>query len=91
MPFHTLGRDNGSVVLGDATPDPELRQVDEDTFVILKSFCYRAAHGDPDEDALYLVPGEDFQPTAPLELGSRVVVPPDLSGRTDLASAPSLF
>ena len=91
MPFHTLGRENGSVVLGDATPDPELRQVDEDTFVILKSFCYRAAHGDPDEDALYLVPGEDFEPTAPLELGPRVVVPPDHSGRTDLASVPSLF
>jgi hypothetical protein len=91
MPFHALSRENGSVVLGKATPDPELRQVDEDTFVILKSFCYRAARGDPDADAVYLVPGEDFEPQAKRELGPRVFVPPDASGRTDLASVPSLF
>lgn len=36
MPFCTFSWEGGSVVLGDATPDPELRQVDEDTFVILQ-------------------------------------------------------
>jgi hypothetical protein len=91
MPFRTFSWEGGSVVLGDATPDPELRQVDEDTFVILKSFCYRAARTDPDADSVYLVPGEDFDPPAQLASGQRVVVPPETSGRTDLASVPSLF
>lgn len=91
MPFCTFSWEGGSVVLGDATPDPELRQVDEDTFVILKSFCYRAARTDPDADAVYLVPGEDFDPPAQLASGQHVVVPPETSGRTDLASVPSLF
>jgi Protein of unknown function (DUF1353) len=91
MPFRTFSWEGGSVVLGDATPDPELRQVDEDTFVILKSFCYQAARTDPDADAVYLVPGEDFDSPAQLASGQRVVVPPETSGRTDLASVPSLF
>jgi hypothetical protein len=91
MPFRTLTWEDGSAVLGDRTPDPELRQVDEDTFVILRSFCYRAARGDPDEGVVYVVPGEDFQPSAHREPDSRVVVPPEPSGRTDLASVPSLF
>jgi Protein of unknown function (DUF1353) len=91
MPFRTFSWEGGSVVLGDATPDPELRQVDEDTFVILKSFCYQAARTDPDADSVYLVPGEDFDPPAQLASGQRVVVPPETSGRTDLASVPSLF
>lgn len=91
MPFRTFSWEGGSVVLGDATPDPELRQVDDDTFVILKSFCYQAARTDPDADAVYLVPGEDFDPPAQLASGQRVVVPPETSGRTDLASVPSLF
>jgi Protein of unknown function (DUF1353) len=91
MPFRTFSWESGSVVLGDATPDPELRQVDEDTFVILKSFCYQAARTDPDADAVYLVPGEDFDSPAQLASGQRVVVPPETSGRTDLASVPSLF
>jgi len=91
MPFRTFSWESGSVVLGDATPDPELRQVDEDTFVILKSFCYRAARTDPDADSVYLVPGEDFDPPAQLASGQRVVVPPETSGKTDLASVPSLF
>jgi len=95
MPFRTFTWENGAVVLGDGTPDPELRQVDEDAFVILRSFCYRAARGDPDEGVVYLVPGEDFELPAQVELGSgpapKVVVPPDTGGRTDLASVPSLF
>lgn len=91
MPFRTFTWEHGSVALGDRTPDPELRQVDEDAFVVLSSFCYRAARGDPDEDVVYLVPGEDFEPPAHRELDPRVVVPPDMSGRTDLASVPSLF
>jgi hypothetical protein len=91
MPFRTFSWEGGSVVLGDATPDPELRQVDEDTFVILKSFCYRAARTDPDADSVYLVPGEDFDSPAQLAPGQSVVVPPETSGRTDLASVPSLF
>ena len=77
-------RGERSFVLGDRTPDPELRQVDEDTFVLLRSFCYRPARGDPDEGAVYLVPGEDFEP--PVQRDTRVVVPPDAFGRTDLAS-----
>jgi Protein of unknown function (DUF1353) len=90
MPFRTFTWQNGSLVLGDRTPDPELRQVDEDAFVILRSFAYRAAHGDPDEGVVYLVPGEDFE-SPPGELAEGVVVPPDTGGRTDLASVPSLF
>ena len=91
MPFRTFAWEDGSVVLGDRTPDPELRQVDEDTFLILRSFCYRAARGDPDEGVVYLVPGEDFERPPGSALDERVVVPPDTSGRTDLASVPSLF
>jgi hypothetical protein len=96
MPFKTFTWQNGTLVLGDSTPDPELRQVDEDAFVILRSFCYRTARGDPDEGVVYLVPGEDFEPppdAAELASGSspRVVVPPVTGGRTDLASVPSLF
>jgi Protein of unknown function (DUF1353) len=91
MPFRTYTVTSGSVVLGDRTPDPELRQVDEDTFVILRSFCYRAGRGDPDEGAVYLVPGEDFEVPAQTGPDPRVVVPPDATGRTDLASVPSLF
>jgi hypothetical protein len=60
MPFRTFAWSDGSVVLEDRTPDPELRQVDEDTFVILRSFCYRAPRADPDEGTVYLVPGEDL-------------------------------
>ena len=62
MPFRTFTWENGSAVLGDRTPDPELRQIDEDTFVLLRSFCYRAGRGDPDEGVVFLVPGEDFDP-----------------------------
>ena len=91
MPFHTLTWEEGSVAVGDRTPDPELRQIDEDTFVILRSFCYRSPSTDPDEGVVYLVPGEDFEPSAQGRLGSRVVVPPETSGKTDLASVPSLF
>jgi hypothetical protein len=92
MPFRTFAWKDGSVGLGDRTPDPELRQVDEDTFVILRSFCYRAPRADPDEGTVYLVPGEDFEPP-PAHRSSepRLVVPSDTSGRTDLASVPSLF
>ena len=91
MPFRTLTWEEGSVAVGDRTPDPELRQIDEDTFVILRSFCYRSPSTDPDEGVVYVVPGEDFEPSAHRGLGARVIVPPDMSGRTDLASVPSLF
>jgi Protein of unknown function (DUF1353) len=91
MPFRTFAWENGSLVPGDRTPDPELRQIDEDTFVLLRSFCYRAARGDPDEGVVYLVPGEDFEQPPGSALDERVVVPPETSGRTDLASVPSLF
>ena len=64
MPFRTFTWENGSAVPGDRTPDPELRQIDEDTFVLLRSFCYRAGRGDPDEGVVFLVPGEDFDPPA---------------------------
>lgn len=90
MPFRTFTWQNGSLELGDRTPDPELRQVDEDEFVLVKSFAYRAARGDPDEGVVYLVPGEDFErPEGEPDPG--IVVPPDTGGRTDLASVPSLF
>jgi hypothetical protein len=91
MPFRTFTVENGSFVLGDQTPDPELRQVDDATFVILRSFCYRAARTDPDAGVVYLVPGEGFEPPTQKDPEPRLVIPPDASGRTDLASVPSLF
>ena len=91
MPFRTFTWEDGSVTLGRSTPDPELRQVDDEQFVILESFCYRAVAPDPDEGTVVLVPGEDF--AAPPGAGSKpgLVVPPKNGGRTDLASVPSLF
>ena len=91
MPFRTYTVEGGSFAVGDRTPDPELRQVDDDSFVILRSFCYRAYSGDPDAGAVYLVPGEDFEAPTTVDPELRVVIPPDASGRTDLASVPSLF
>ena len=91
MPFRTYTVEGGSFAVGDRTPDPELRQVDDDSFVILRSFCYRAFSGDPDAGAVYLVPGEDFEAPTSVDPELRVVIPPDVSGRTDLASVPPLF
>ena len=99
MPFRTFTWSNGKLEVGRDTPDPELRQIDANTFFILKSFCYRAPRGDPDQGAVYVVPGKDFpeqhQPVAldrdDPDSPERVVVPPDTSGKTDLASVPSVF
>jgi hypothetical protein len=45
--------------LGQAQPDPELRQVDAREFVLLKSFCYRfEARGDPDDGNALREPDE---------------------------------
>jgi hypothetical protein len=90
MPFRTFTWEQGELKLGEKTPDPELRQIDKDSFLILKSFCYRAPDDDPDAKTVYLVPGADF--TAPPDpLPQKVVVPPDTDGDTDLASVPSIF
>ena len=91
MPFRTFTVEDGSFSVVDRTPDPELRQVDDDSFVILRSFCYRAASGDPDAGTFYLVPGEDFEAPVRVDEELRLVVPPDTTGRTDLASVPPLF
>jgi hypothetical protein len=90
MPFRTFRWENGQPALGNATPDPELRQLDEDTFLILKTFCYRAPRGDPDEGGVYVVPGEDYEPPG-TAAATGVVVPPDTAGETDLASVPPVF
>ena len=92
MPFRSFSWENGQPTLGNKTPDPELRQVDEDTFLILKTFCYRAPQGDPDEGAVYVVPGADWEPPAPRTVPvASVVIPPDVDGETDLASVPPVF
>jgi len=101
MPFRTFTWPNSGFELGDTRPDPELRQVDTNRFFILKSFCYRAPRGDPDEGMVYVVPGTDFKgpappPPAEPERGEPVppesiVVPTDTTGKTDLASVPPVF
>jgi Protein of unknown function (DUF1353) len=90
MPFRTYTWEQGELKLGTATPDPELRQIDKDSFLILKSFCYRAPDDDPDQQTVYLIPGADFG-DPPTPVPSKVVVPPDTDGDTDLASVPSIF
>lgn len=90
MPFRTFTWSNGGVQLGRSTPDPELRQVDNTRFLILKSFCYRAPRSDPDAGVVYVVPGADFE-APPGGASGGVVVPADTSGRTDLASVPAVF
>src|SRR5438034_368993 len=42
MPFRTFSWEHGGLVLGDRTPDPELRQLDAKTFELVESFCYAA-------------------------------------------------
>jgi hypothetical protein len=97
MPFRTFTWEDGELKLGNKTPHPELRQIDKDTFKILKSFCYQAPDGDPDEGDVFVVPGEDFQPPSPPvsvhEAGvlRDVVIPPDTDGESDLASVPPIF
>jgi len=93
VPFKTLHLENGKLKAGDQTPDPELRQIDVDSFLILKSFCYRVPSGDPEEGAVYVVPGADFASDFKTEGPSppNVVVPPDDGGKTDLASVPSVL
>ncbi|HSI97037.1 MAG TPA: DUF1353 domain-containing protein [Gaiellaceae bacterium] len=100
MPFRTFTWSNERLIVGGRTPDPELRQVDKDSFLILRSFCYRAPRGDPDAGTVYVIPGEDFErpgeravslAEAPADSSAKVVVPADTSGRTDLASVPPVF
>jgi hypothetical protein len=103
MPFRTFTRSDGEFRLGSTRPDPELRQIAARKFLLLRSFCYRAPRNDPDEGTVYIVPGVDFAGPGPApatrdaaELGERVplervVVPPDATGVTDLASVPPVF
>lgn len=101
MPFKTFHIEDGKLKLGNQTPDPELRQIDEDSFVILKSFCYLVPLGDPEEGAVYVVPGEDFDSGAVTgevtvegpegDTPPKVVIPPDTGGKTDLASVPPIL
>jgi Protein of unknown function (DUF1353) len=101
VPFRTFEWEDGELKLGRQTPDPELRQTDETSFVILKSFCYRVPRRDPDRGTVYIVPGADTgsspktrELTLPEDDGKpsrRVVVPPNNGGVTDLASVPSFM
>jgi hypothetical protein len=82
--------------VGNKDPMPELRQTGPNAFVILESFCYRVAPGDPEAGSVYVVPGEDSDrdPRTRHEWTTdaepkRVVIPPtDRGGATDLASVP---
>lgn len=103
MPFRSFTWENGVLGLGTGTPQPEFRQVDDERFVILKSFCYRVPANAPDEGNIYVVPGEDFETAygfgsgeLPVEEDGQtsprsVVVSPETHGCTDLASVPSVF
>jgi hypothetical protein len=90
MPFRTFTWESGRLKLGSRTPDPELRQTGAKTFEILKSFCYYTPRRNPDEGTVYVIPGEDFQEPADGPPPD-VLIPPDTSGKTDLASVPSML
>ena len=97
MPFATYGWEGERVVVGSSEPDPVLQQTGPSSFVLLKSFCYRVAEGDPEAGMVYLVPGEDA-PDRDIRTRhalttddppKQVVIPPTADGgSTDLASVP---
>jgi hypothetical protein len=95
VPFENFQWSDGRLELQDGDPNPELRQLDARNFILLKSFCYRVAPGDPEHEAVYVVPAADaeldpetrFKETTE-EPPHRVVVPPSTGGKTDLASVP---
>src|SRR5262245_9192911 len=97
MPFRSYRWEGDQVALGPRDPMPELRQTGPSSFVIEKGFCYQVGPGDPEEGAVYLIPGEDAgdrcKRTRDAETTgdppARVVIPPtDGGGKTDLASVP---
>ena len=92
MPFRTYTVENGSVVPGDrdagSRAPPGRRGHVRDP---QRASATALHESDPDEGTVYLVPGEDFEPPTQHGPDPRVVVPPDTSGRTDLASVPTLF
>ena len=100
MPFKTFQWAGDYLDLVDQEPDPELRQTDDNSFVILESFCYLVAPPDPEEGKVYVIPGADMPvdattrqtTTVPgVEPVRTVVVPPSTGGGTDLASVPSFM
>jgi Protein of unknown function (DUF1353) len=101
VPFRTFRIEDGKLKLGTSTPAPELRQIEANSFAILKSFCYIVPPGDPDEGDVYVIPGADFDSSAATgEVTAdgpdgvtppRVVIPPDTGGLTDLASVPPML
>src|SRR2546430_694771 len=60
MPFKTFQWAGDYLDLVDQEPDPELRQTDDNSFVILESFCYLVAPPDPEEGKVYVIPGADM-------------------------------
>jgi hypothetical protein len=77
-------------------PTPDLRHEARKWFVLLRSFCYLVPNEDPARGTIFVVPGADApSSTETIELlspdGSKVVVPPNQGGRTDLASVPSFM
>lgn len=94
MPFRTCEWENKTPILNlRRKPKIELRHTNGKWFVILKSFCYLVPSGDPDENTVFVIPGEDAprnRKTKCLEVrGHRVIVPPNpRGGETDLASVP---
>jgi Protein of unknown function (DUF1353) len=96
MPFRSYRHVGDRIEVGSDEPLPELKQKDGRRFVILKSFCYSVAEGDPESGSVYVIPGEDEDRVTStrrtLTTGNRpqtVVIPPtDGGGETDLASVP---
>jgi hypothetical protein len=98
LPFRNFELVGDRLRVGAEEPDPKLEETDDPkvgTFILLESFCYRVAAGDPESETVYVVPGADAPPpgetTTDEEPPRRVVIPPTDGGRTDLASVPSFL
>jgi Protein of unknown function (DUF1353) len=96
VPFRSYQWVGDRLEVADDDPLPELQQIAPDTFVILKSFCYRVAAGpdDPETGSVYVVPSKGAKPDRTTRHAKttedppqEVIVPPtDGLGETDLAS-----
>ena len=96
VPFRNYHWDGDRIAVGSEDPQPELRQVGPNSFVLMKGFCYVVAEGDPESGTVYVIPGEDADRDTRTrhtvttdDPPRKAVIPPtDGGGATDLSSVP---